>query len=91
MRSNARSAVAQVLVALLLSPMPAGAATPAPETTADADTLGRTSTVGTGSALASVQPPARKPLSPGAALGVGLGCSVAPIMIAGRLDPPVSD
>jgi hypothetical protein len=71
--------------------MPAGAVTPAPETTATVDTLGRTSPVGTAPALASVQPSARRSLSPGAALGVGRGCSVAPIAIAVRLEPQLTD
>jgi hypothetical protein len=91
MRCNARAAVVQGFIALLLSSTPAGAATPAPETTATVDTLGRTSTVGTAHVLADVQPRTRRPLSPGTALGVGLGCSVAPILIAGRRDSPVSD
>jgi hypothetical protein len=91
MRCDARAAVVQGLVALLLSSMSAGAVTPAPETTVTVDTLGRTSSVGTAPVLAAVQPRARRPLSPGAALGVGLGCSIAPIIIARRLDPHMTD
>jgi len=67
--------VAQVLIALLLSPMPAAATAIAQDTAA---------------ALADVQPPTRTSLSPGAALGVGIGCSVAPVVIAALLDPPGS-
>ena len=58
---------------------------------ADVDTLARTTSVGAASALVSMQPPARKPLSPAAALGIGIGCSVAPAMIAAMLDPPGSN
>jgi hypothetical protein len=129
MRSDPRSAAVQALIALLLSPMPAAAATlalgltviltPGDSAAADAaadsvsgatppgtaptlapadpvhriaavDALARTSSAGAATALATMRPPTRKLLSPGAALGVGIGCSVAPVVIAALLDPPGS-